>query len=755
MSGPSGRDALRRVRHFLGGEGCVILAVCALLGTNAAAQLAGLPTPRLLTITPMGGQVGTSAEVTISGSDLTDASELRFSNPKVTAQPRLGADGRPETNRFTVTIAADAPQGLCEVRAVTRFGISSPRAFVVGALPEFTRASANTAADKALDLKPGTIVNASVTAAAADFYSFTAKKGQRFIVDCAATEIDSKLIRVLVIADEKERDLVVNRRGGPLEFTAPADGRYLIKVHSLTYEGGPEHFYRLALLDEPETRQRIAFRRVGAFSWMPDDAIAQQKPTSEEREPNDRPGQAQRITLPCDIAGRFHPAADVDAFEFDGKKGEVWWIEVASQRLGVPTDPFVVVQRVKKEGAAEKLVDVAELSDIPNPITGTPYDAGSADVLGKVEIKEDGLHRLRIRDLFGGTRSVAHHVYRLIIRRAAPDFALVAWAFDTPNGPNYAQAPARPLALRGGGTMALQVAALRRDGFEGDIELGVEGLPAGVTATGLKIPAGKNQGMILLTAAETAPRAVTNIRLSGRAQLGGAVATRPCRLASVIWPVLNTAQDIPRTRLHADIPLSVSGFETSPLTVVPSESKVWEAKAGAKLTIPLKLTWRGEPSSALKLKVLGSGFEATKEIDVALKADKADAQLDLAALKTPPGDHIIAFHMIAKGKHRVNAEAVKAAEEAQKKADASAAAAAAEARKLAEAAKAAPPDKKAEADKAAKAATENQKTAEAAKAEAAKRVKEATATAQPKDYAEIVVSAPIKIRVVEADQKKS
>ena len=53
-----------------------------------------------------------------------------------------------------------------------------------------------------------------------------------------------------------------------------------------------------------------------------------------------------------------------------------------------------------KEGQSEKLDDVAELnrhsqpgeiaSGISNTYNGPPYNAGSADVLGKVEIKDDG-----------------------------------------------------------------------------------------------------------------------------------------------------------------------------------------------------------------------------------------------------------------------------------------------------------------------------------------------------------------------------
>jgi len=95
------------------------------------------------------------------------------------------------------------------------------------------------------------------------------------------------------------------------------------------------------------------------------------------------------------------------------------------------------VQHVARTGDTEKLTDVAEFSDIPSPVKvssngyaydGPPYNAGSADILGKLEIKEDGLHRLQLSDLFGGTRNDPKNVYRLVIRKAAPDFAVVAWA---------------------------------------------------------------------------------------------------------------------------------------------------------------------------------------------------------------------------------------------------------------------------------------------------------------------------------------
>ena len=45
---------------------------------------------------------------------------------------------------------------------------------------------------------------------------------------------------------------------------------------------------------------------------------------------------------------------------------------------------------------------------------------------------------------------------------------------------------------------------MRRDGFDGEIELGMSDLPDGVSACGLKIPAGQSVGTLLISANENA-----------------------------------------------------------------------------------------------------------------------------------------------------------------------------------------------------------------------------------------------------------
>ncbi len=729
------------------------------MAASAMAQSVGLPAPRLLTTLPMGGQLGTTFEITISGENIDGETELLFSHSGITAKPK--GDGKADENKYIVTIAKNTPVGIHEARVMTRLGVSSCRAFTVGTRPEVTRAKPNTSLAQALELKLNSICNATMSPRAVDFYSFNAKKGQRIVAECASKGIDSRLNSVLIIADATGRDLVVDRLGGLLDFKAPADGKYIIKVHELTYKGGAHYFYRLALSELPEgapIERHPTTMTVSSFSWRPEFKL--DLADTVEKEPNNQQAQAQKIALPCQITGRFFPAADVDTFEFNAKKGEEWWVEVVSERLGLPTDPFVLIQRVgAKDG---KLTDILELNDIAPPIKpssngysydGPPYNAGSADVLGKFTAKTDGLYRLQVRDLFGGTRSIPEHRYRLILRKAQPDFTLVAWALHMNLRNGDRNALSKPIALRNGRTMAFEVVTVRRDGFDGEIELGIEGLPKGMSSCGFSIPKGKTRGILTITAAENAPRSMAGAQLFGRSKVEGKTVKRQCHLASMQWPVKDARGDIPAPRLFADVPVSVGGAEGAPITIRPKEAKILEAKADQKLTIPLQLIRRGEFSGAtINLKAFGPGFEKCS-ISAPLKEDKYDAVLDLAALKIPPGEHAVAFYGSVVSKYRYNDAAIILADAAQKKAAAEAKASVVLAKKLADAAKAAPAEKKSDAEKAAKMATEKQQAAEKASAQATSRFKSLSSSGRPADIVDIVVSEPVRIRVLPAEKK--
>lgn len=611
--------------------------------------------------------MGTQLEIAISGESIEGAGELLFTHPGLTATRKPNADGQPEANKYIVNIAADTPVGIHEARLMTRLGISSSRVFSVGALSEVVSAAPNLTLATAMELKVNSICNAVMSVKSIDHYMFDAQKGHRYVLNCDSRGIDSKLDAVLIIADAVGRDLVVERRGDTLDFIATNDGKHILKIHDLTFKGGPAYFYRLSLQELPSGAPLPTFastKTVSSFSWPPDGLAV--NPLLFETEPNNLPAQAQNISLPCDIYGSFYPAADVDTFEFAGIKGEVWWVEVASERLGRPTDPAVLVQHVSVGGAKELLTDVAEFNDIASPMKpstngyaydGPPYDGGSLDVIGKLEIKEDGVHRLQLSDLFGGTRNDARNVYRLIIRKAAPDFALAGWGLHMELRNGDRNALSKPLALRGGITVALEVVAVRRDGFEGDIDLVMEGLPDGVTAQGLRIPGGKTRGIMLITADDKAPKSLANVVFFGRSVVDGVEVKRPVQMAAMAWPIVDSWGEIPSPRLVTGLPISVTGAEFAPISIAAKEKKVWEVTAGQKLTIPLQHTRRSEFSgTVLQLKTSGAGFEQVPRFDVSLASDSSEVTLDLAALKTPPGDYLIAFYGSAVAKYQSSLE---------------------------------------------------------------------------------------------------
>ncbi|MCG8648362.1 MAG: serine protease, partial [Pirellulales bacterium] len=275
------------------------IVVWLLAPLSLLAQSVCLPAPRLLTTFPMGGQAGTKVEVRITGQSIEDAGELRFSHPGITATAKLDAQGKPLANQYLVTISGDCPVGIHEARVMTRLGLSTSRVFSVGELPEVLQTKPNTSLDQAMPLEVNSVCNGVMSVKSVDHYRFEAAQGRRVLVDCAARGIDSKLNAVLIVGDAQGRDLIVQRRGAPIDFVAPQDGVYTVKVHELTFKGGPEYFYRLSLRDLPadaDVTCQPKTQAVNAFSWPPPGLPPQAD--QQEVEPNDGLAQVQKITLP-------------------------------------------------------------------------------------------------------------------------------------------------------------------------------------------------------------------------------------------------------------------------------------------------------------------------------------------------------------------------------------------------------------------------------------------------------------------------
>lgn len=117
-----------------------------------------------------------------------------------------------------------------------------------------------------------------------------------------------------------------------------------------------------------------------------------------------------------------------------------------------------------------------------------------------------GEYILRLRDVRG--MSGEQLTYRLNARETRPDFRLSI----NPRNPNVHQ----------GGTIPLTVTAFRMEGFTDPIEVQLEGLPAGLTATKAVIGAGQVNGTLLLTAAAGAKlETAAPLKAIGQAMIAG------------------------------------------------------------------------------------------------------------------------------------------------------------------------------------------------------------------------------------------
>src|SRR5436309_12469295 len=116
----------------------VFLPAVWLLAMPALAQQQNpYPVPRLATVMPAGGKAGTTVEVTVGGLDLEDISALYFSHPGIKAQRagdapkteaprserprnRQAMPGSVPAGKFKVTIPANTPVGLYDIRVVSK-----------------------------------------------------------------------------------------------------------------------------------------------------------------------------------------------------------------------------------------------------------------------------------------------------------------------------------------------------------------------------------------------------------------------------------------------------------------------------------------------------------------------------------------------------------------------------------------------------------------------------------------------------------
>lgn len=593
---------VRRIKH----AAPLVVIAAALL--NARLSPAQLPQARLSAVQPSGGQRGTTIELSLSaGVDLDEASQLYFSHPGITAIRKTQiVGGRPEpvTGQFVVTIAPEVPVGTYDIRARGMFGLSNPRSFCVSDQKEAHETEPNNTVQQAMAVEVGTVVNGRSDAAAdLDWYKVNLKAGQRLRMMLHSRSIDSRMqgLMELYAGGRRIAHREVHGRQEPLlDFTAPADGEYLLKVHDFVYEGGAEHFYRLAFSTAPHidfivpasgvpntTGEYTLFGR-GLPGGEPSgvkasDGLALEKMrvqiamiadpatlapgetlgpeeagvdgigyrltspagtsnavtiyfsttgTLIEAEPNDAGAEPQKVAVPVEITGQFQKRGDIDVYQFEAKKGEVYWVEVFGQRTGSNADPVLAIDQVKQnEKGEEALTRIAALDDNPLNLGATEFKTNTDDPAFRFVVPADGTFRVTVRDRSFESRGDPALVYRLSIRSESPDFRLVALPLlpvaQPPQQANQplVQGPCE-LSLRKGESMPMLVMAFRRDSFAGSIDVSADGLPPGVTCTSGTIGSTQNSCRLIFSTAENTAEWQGTIRIVARARLDDPAAAK-------------------------------------------------------------------------------------------------------------------------------------------------------------------------------------------------------------------------------------
>jgi hypothetical protein len=263
----------------------------------------------------------------------------------------------------------------------------------------------------------------------------------------------------------------------------------------------------------------------------------------------------------------------------------VFTIEVYSHRLGLPTDPGLLVQQVTKNDAGEEQVrQLALIDDVVSNFRDKSFDHRSNDPWYRFVAPADGIYRVMVRDSFSGVKSDPRMTYRLAIRPEQPDFRLAAAPVDL----------AGSVLLRRGSREAIRVTAFRKDNFDGEIRVSADGLPNGVTSSEAIIGPGNDYTILVLTAADDAPAGNGSMQIGGKARVKDTDVTRTARVGCVLEPVQfqqpnsNVASLSARVTDH--ILLTVSDAEKTLIAVTVGDNKTIETARGGVIKIPYSVT---------------------------------------------------------------------------------------------------------------------------------------------------------------------
>jgi len=247
-----------------------------------------------------------------------------------------------------------------------------------------------------------------------------------------------------------------------------------------------------------------------------------------EREPNSSQKDAQRVNLPVIVNGRVQEPGDWDVFSLQGRAGDRIVAEVYARRLMSPLDSVLELT----DAGGRRLAFSDDHED-----KGFGLITHQADSLLTATLPANGTYYLRLGDI--QRKGGREYAYRLRISPPRPDFDLRV-------------APSS-VSAAGCASVPLTVYAARKDGFEGDIALDLNGAPGGFTLSGGLVPAGQDQVRLTLTVPPTAPKEPVSLRIEGRAKIQGKTVVRQAVPAEDMMQAFAYRHLVPADDLHVSV----------------------------------------------------------------------------------------------------------------------------------------------------------------------------------------------------------
>jgi hypothetical protein len=465
-----------------------------------------------------------------------------------------------ETVTVDLTISPTAAPGPRQLRIITPSGSTVPLRFHVGSLSEVIETeSTKVSVRREVEVTLPTVVNGRIMAGDIDRIRFRARKGQRLVAAIAARDL-IPYISDAVPGWFQATARLLDSSGNELAFsddyqcgpdplivqTIPADGDYVLEIRDALFRGREDFIYRASIGEFPlitsafplggkvgqptlvelrgvnlpssaTTRPSITEGGITPLAWalrgtrvgpilfessdLPEILDRTTNPLAAPRRASTTLPATQPIAIPVIVNGRIAVPGERDCFTFAGKAREEVVVEVTARRLGSPLDALVVL--TDEGGAAIASGD--DNQDLANGLM-----THHADSYLRVILPRDGKYQLTLADLQG--HGGIDFAYRLRVSAPIPDFAL--------------RAVPSMVCLRGGVPQAITVHAMRRDGFNGAIDLKLAGdASSALLLQGGGIPAGAGSVTLTLTAQTGADGGIRPLLIQGTGHVGDTMIT--------------------------------------------------------------------------------------------------------------------------------------------------------------------------------------------------------------------------------------